>query len=100
ASLMRGEVSRLPGQFETLKSLETAVIDLINYGYPDDYYARFDRNIRSMSERALAEAAKEYIRPDDVIWLVVGDLKRVGRGIRELNLGEIIRLAAHGRPTE
>jgi zinc protease len=31
------------------------------------------------------------VRPEDVIWIVVGDLKKIEAGIRELNLGEVVR---------
>jgi hypothetical protein len=31
---------------------------------------------------------------DEVIWIVVGDLKKVEAGIRELNLGEVVKLEA------
>jgi zinc protease len=31
-----------------------------------------------------------------MIWLIVGDLKKVEAGIRELNFGEIIKLDADG----
>jgi zinc protease len=38
------------------------------------------------------------VRPDEVVWLVIGDLRKVEAGIRELNLGEVIRLDADGNP--
>jgi zinc protease len=34
-----------------------------------------------------------------VIWIVVGDLAQIEKGTRELNLGEVTRLDADGRPT-
>ena len=40
----------------------------------------------------------KFIRPDEVIWLVVGDLSKVEAGVRELNLGDVVRLDDDGRP--
>jgi zinc protease len=100
ANLKRSEVSRIPGRFETLKSLEPAAIDIINNGYPDDYNSHLDGRLRSLTEGALAAAAKQCIRPDQVIWLVVGDVKRIEKGVRAVNVGEIIRLDAHGQSNE
>jgi len=39
------------------------------------------------------------VRPDDVLWIVIGDLAVVERGIRELGFGEIVRLDGDGRAT-
>jgi hypothetical protein len=34
-----------------------------------------------------------------VVWLIVGDLAKVEAGIRELKLGDVVRLDASGRST-
>ncbi len=54
--------------------------------------------MRALTETQLDTAAKKFIRPDEVIWIVVGDLRRVEKGVRELGLGEVIRLNADGEP--
>jgi zinc protease len=97
-SIMRNMTSRLPGRFETLSSLENAAINLINFGLPDDYWSRYAGNIRALAEPQLAGAARKFIRPDEVIWIVVGDLSKVEKGIRELGFGEVIRLSPDGEP--
>jgi zinc protease len=98
ASTMRNQTLGLPGRFETLDALEAAAIQLVNLGYPDDYFATYAARIRGLDERALDAAARAYVRPSDVIWIIVGDLRRVEAGIRELNLGEVTRLDADGLP--
>lgn len=98
ASIMRNMTMRLPGRFETLDALEDAAIDLINYRLPPDYWAHYARNVRALTEPQLAAAAKKFVWPDEVIWIIVGDLKKVDKGIRELGYGEIIRLNADGEP--
>ncbi len=92
ASLMRNQTLGLPGRFETLDALEGAAVQLVNLRYPDDYFAQYATRVRALDEAALASASRRYIRPDEIIWLVVGDLKQVETGIRELKLGEVIRL--------
>jgi zinc protease len=98
ASIMRTQTLGLAGRFATLVSLENAVAQLVNYKYADDYYATYATRVRTLSDTALAGAAKKYIRPDDVIWVVIGDLAQVEKGIRELKLGDVVRLDADGRP--
>jgi zinc protease len=96
ASIMRNMTLRLPGRFETLNALESAAIDMINYSLPADHWARYAGNIRVLTEPQLNAAAKKFVRPDEVIWIIVGDLKKVESGIRELHIGEVIRLNADG----
>jgi len=97
-SIMRNMTSRLPGRFETLGSLESAAINMINLGLPNDYWSRYAGNLRALTEPQIDAAAKKFIRPGEVVWIVVGDLKKIEGGIRELNLGEVVRLDADGQP--
>ena len=91
ASIMRNQTMRLPARFETLTALESAAAQMLNYGYPEDYYAKYAHNVRALNEEMLNSAAKKFIRPDEVVWVIVGDLKKIEAGVRELNLGEISR---------
>jgi zinc protease len=97
-SIMRNMTSRLAGRFETLASLESAAINSINYNLPNDYWARYGANIRALTEPQLADAAKKFVRPGEIIWIVVGDLKRIENGVRELGYGEVVKLNADGEP--
>jgi len=90
-SALRNETMGLPGRIDSLAALETAALALINYGYPDDYYAKYASGVRALRPDQLNAAAKRVVRPEDVIWIVVGDLKKIEAGIRELNLGEVVR---------
>jgi len=92
ASIMRSQVMRLPGAYETLGSLTNAAIGMLTFGRSEDYYAQYADNVRLLTEANLNDAAKKAVHPDEVIWFIVGDLKKVEAGIRELNLGEVVKL--------
>jgi zinc protease len=98
ASIMRNMTSRLPGRFETLAALEGAAIELINYNLPDDYWSKYAANMRSLTEAQLAAAAKKFVRPDEIVWIVIGDMNKIEKGVRELGFGEVVRLDADGEP--
>jgi zinc protease len=98
ASIMRTQTLGLPGRFATLASLEAAASQLVNDRYADDYFSTYAARVRALGERDLDQAARRFIRPDEVIWLVVGDLSKVEAGVRELNLGDVTRLDDDGRP--
>ncbi len=95
-SIMRNMTLRLPGRFETLSALEAAAIDLVNYNLPDNYWSNYGASMRGLTEAQLANAAKKFVRPDEIIWIIVGDLEKVEKGIRELGYGEVIKLDSDG----
>lgn len=95
-SIMRNMTLRLPGRFETLSSLEGAAIDLINYNLPNDYWSKYSTNMRGLTESQLAAAGKKFVQPDEIIWLIVGDISKIENGIRSLDYGEVIKLNADG----
>jgi zinc protease len=99
-SIMRNQTLGLPGRFDTLDALERAAADITAFGYPDDYYAKYASNVRALTGPALADAAAAFIRPGEVVWMIVGDLKKVEAGIRSLDLGEVVRLDAGGKGTD
>lgn len=97
-SIMRGMNSKLPARFETLSSLENAAISQINLGLSPDFWAKYATNLRGLTESQLSDAAKKFVRPDEIIWIVVGDIRKIENGIGELGFGEIIKLDANGQP--
>lgn len=97
-SIMRNMTLRLPGRFETLSALDSAVIDLVTYNLPDNYWAKYGSNMRKLTETELIAAGKKFVRPDEIIWIIVGDLDKIEKGVRELNYGEVIMLDKDGNP--
>jgi zinc protease len=97
-SILRNMTSRLAGRFETINALEAAALETINLGLPEDYWANYAANMRALSPAQLAGAAGKFVRPDDMVWLVVGDLRKIEPGIRELGWGDITVLDTDGKP--
>jgi zinc protease len=65
---------------------------MVNLGHPPEYFMRYGENVRALTESALASASKKYVHPDEIVWVVVGDLKKIEAGVRELGLGEVERI--------
>jgi zinc protease len=96
-SIMRNMTSRMAGRFETLNALENAALQSVNLNLPEDHWAKYAGNIRALSEQQLAGAAPKYIKPEEVVWVVIGDVKKIEPALRELNWGELTRLDADGK---
>jgi zinc protease len=100
SSIMRNMTSRLAGRFETLGALEAAAIRSLNLNLPDNHWPNYAANMRKLDEPALATAAGKFVKPGEVVWLVVGDLRKIEAGVRELNLGTVTVLQADGTPAK
>jgi zinc protease len=98
ASIMRNMRARLAGRFGTLAALEAAAITSINLKLPDNYWSDYAGNIGNLSAPQLAAAARKFVRPEQLTWLVIGDLRKIEQGVRELNWGDVLVLDAEGNP--
>ncbi|OFA04886.1 pitrilysin family protein [Duganella sp. HH101] len=98
ASIMRNMTSRLPARFESIDALENAALQSVNLRLPDDYWTNYASRISALTQAQLADAAPKYIHPEQVVWLVVGDVRKIEAGVRELGWGEVIKLDANGQP--
>ena len=56
--------------------------------------------MRNLSLDQIVESADDVIKPDNLLWVVVGDREQIEPRIRELELGEIIHLDADGNLLE
>jgi zinc protease len=90
----------LPGNFETVQQLSGAYGNILEYGLPEDYYDTFTQKVLALTPENANEISKKYILPDHLLWVVVGDMGKVESGIRELNLGEVHKIDADGKPLQ
>ena len=88
----------LPGNWETMDAVQGSLEQLVTFGLDDHYYETYAQRVRALTIPDAAGAAQETIRPDHLVWVVVGDRAKIEAGIRELNFGEIRFLDADGKP--
>ncbi len=88
----------LPGNWETMGAVQGSLEDMVTYGLDDRYFETYAQRVRGLTIPDAAAAAQETIRPDHLVWVVVGDRSKIEAGIRELNWGDIRFLDADGKP--
>jgi zinc protease len=88
----------LPGNWETMDAVQGSLEQLVTFGLDDHYYETYAQRVRALTIPDAAGAAQETIRPDHLVWVVVGDRAKIEAGIRELNFGEVRFLDADGKP--
>jgi zinc protease len=97
AKIQANETLKLPGSRETLDSLTQALVDIVQFGLPDDYYDTYAGKVSALKIDDVNAAAKNVMRADNLTWIVVGDRAKIETGVRELNLGEFRRMDLDGK---
>ena len=92
------QVKTLAGRWETGAAVASALNEIETYGLPKDYYATYADAVRNASDAQINAAAKKFVSPSQLVWVVIGDRAKIEAGIKELNLGAIQILDADGRP--
>jgi zinc protease len=88
----------LPGNWETMDAVLGSLEQMVTYGLDDRYFETYAQRVRSLTAADATAAAQETVRPDHLVWVVVGDRAKIEPGIRELGWGEIRFLDADGKP--
>ena len=86
----------LPGRWETSNAVLRDIGEIVTYDLPDDYWDTYADSVRNLSVEQIVEASEQVIKPDNMIWVVVGDREKIESRIRELELGEITLLDVDG----
>ena len=86
----------LPGRWETSAAVLQDIGQLVTYELPDDYWDTYADSVRGLSLEQINIAADQVIKPENLVWVVVGDRERIESEIRELEWGEITQLDADG----
>ena len=90
----------MPGRFETKNAVLGAVVEMVQYGIPENYYDTYSQRVRALDTEDLSRVAKNIIFPDKFTWMIVGDREKVEAGIRGLNFGEFQLIDIDGHPVK
>jgi zinc protease len=93
--LIRG----FPPTFETPSQVLRRLIDVVHYDLPDDYFSGQVERLEAVTLDDVRRVAVEHIHPDKLNVLIVGDLKTIEGGVRELGYPVVV-LDHEGRPLE
>ncbi len=86
----------LPGSWETIGQVAGSVEQIVQFGLPDNYYQEYPAKIQGMKVDAVQDAAKRVIKPNSLVWVIVGDKAKIEGSIKALGMGEIRYVDADG----
>ncbi len=109
---LRDAVNYLTGVFpiraETQEGLTNLIVQQKIYGLPDDYLETYRENVAAVSVADVARAARQYVRPDEMVIVIVGDAEDILPQVREFcdavevldTDGKQVPLSDYGRAPE
>ena len=86
----------LAGRWETANAVASSLTEMVRFQLPENYWNEYPDMVRSLSDEQILEAASKVIRPDNMVWVVVGDRDEVEDKIRQLGYGDIVLMDADG----
>lgn len=86
----------LPGQWETADAVSGALAEIVRFDLPDNYWNTYAQDLRSLKLAEIRAAAKSVIKPDQLVWVVVGDRAKIEAGIKALGYDDIKILDENG----
>ncbi|MBL1430493.1 MAG: insulinase family protein [Robiginitomaculum sp.] len=97
--VVKNNTNALPGQFETANAVLTSLMSSDNYGRPFDYPTGLKLRYANINEQTV-NAQSEQIRPDGLIWILVGDLDKIRPQVEAAGFGPVEIWDADGNKLE
>jgi zinc protease len=89
---------RLPSSLETLDSVTDWIARSIQFDLPEEYFLSLQDRITALTANQVEDAARGFIHPDRMLWIVVGDKTKIESSLREAGIGDIRTLETLRRP--
>ena len=89
---------QLPALFEVPSDIAARLVPIALYNLPLDYFATYSQKIAAVTSADLQRVARQYVRPEQMNIVIVGDLKLIEQSIRNLKMGKVELRDLLGRP--
>jgi len=80
-------------RFETYSELLSMLDNIAAYGLPDDYVKKREDIVENMTQERVQELTQKYIRPERMVYVVVGDAETQLMPLKKIGLGEPILIS-------
>jgi len=88
----------LPGFWETANAVAASESEVLRFGFADDHWSKYPGKVNALTLNDMNESARALVKPDGLVWVIVGDRAKIEAGVKSLNLGEFHVVDADGNP--
>jgi zinc protease len=88
------------GRFETLQQLGGMLSPIVTYGLPFDYIKQRESFVKKLTLDGQKSLAQKYLKPDKLVFVIVGDKETQFDKLKELGLGDPILVDKEGMPVK
>jgi zinc protease len=78
-----------PIRYETTAAIAGALVSMVTFGLPEDYFDTYRSNIASVTTASVLDAARKYVRPEELQISVVGNPDLIRENIEALGIGPL-----------
>jgi zinc protease len=90
-------IQRLPGTFESVQSVNNAIVSLWTQGLPDNYYHQYISRISAVKKEDVERVAKQYIDIEHLTIVIVGDRASIEAPLRATGIAPIVLTDIEGK---
>ena len=72
----------LSGDWSSNVKLLDVLTGMVRYGYPTDHWNGYPERIEGLDISKVTQVSQTWIKPDQTIWIVVGDREKIEAGLR------------------
>jgi zinc protease len=91
-------VQSLPENFASVGGINNSIGSIYVQGLPESYYQQFARAVNAVTKDDVVRVAKQYIDPDHLAIVIIGDRSKIEAGLAATNVAPIVHLDLDGNP--
>jgi zinc protease len=97
--VQKNMILQMPGMWETNGSVAGSLNEKVTFGLSDDYFKTYDTKVRGLTRDQLQQLGSQVIKPDQVVYFIVGDKSKIIGSLKETGY-EIIEVDPDGNPVK
>ncbi len=90
------QILGLPGSWETIDAVGGSLTEIVSYNLPDDYFKRYASIVEALAIDEVQKSADKLLKPNQLVWVVVGDRSKIEESVKSLGYGEVKYLDGDG----
>ncbi len=85
-------IKSFPSEFDTYNGIAGELVQMVRFNLPPSEWETYVERVESIDGATATQAAKDYLHPDQLLIVVVGDRAAIEEGLTELQVGDIVHI--------